>query len=140
MGLQVAVVAVKGLSHRTKQLVSHPAAQPLLCPPSFSHLSRPQAIHPFVSPAQNAASQTQQAEMRHLQPSRPVPAVSQTSSAKGGRGCKSGLTLEKTFLLPQSCHEFYVKSYLCNHIFQYMVLAFSQNTETESTELFGFVL
>lgn len=67
-GPQVALVFAERPRHQTKQLVSRPATQPLLCPPPFSHLCRPQTIHPFVSPAQPAATQTQQTETHQLEP------------------------------------------------------------------------
>lgn len=61
-GLQVAVVvAERPPHHPTKQLLSPPAARPLLCPPPFSHLSRPQTIHPRPRKQEGASCSPAQA-------------------------------------------------------------------------------
>lgn len=69
MGLQVAAVVAESCLPWNKaisQSPHHPAPPP---PASLFHLSRPQTIHPFVSPAQTAAAQTQQTKLHQLGPS-----------------------------------------------------------------------
>lgn len=118
--------------HPTKQLVRHPATQPLLCPPPFSHLSRPQTIHPFVSPARTAATQTQQTELRQLEPG--LQRLS-PKTAEPGRGQGRGVASEATFRLPTFALSCFCKSYLCISILQPVTLALSHNTEMRPTAL-----